>query len=138
MDRILCIPLDYVISMRDSDFASNFSVADKISDHISLHVSLACQHPHPERKAVYVRALRRINNDSLEADLACLNIDIEYDDVNVVVAQDDTFLSRLLDKHAHLKKICIVDRPLSDWITDDIRALKDVKMRLFGVRILCV
>ena len=40
------------------------------------------------------------NNDSLEADLACLIIDIECDDVNVVVAQYDTSLSRLLDKHA--------------------------------------
>ena len=92
--------LDYVITRRDSDFASNFSVADKISDHMALHVSLACQRPHPERKEVYVRALRRINNYSLEADLACLNIDIKCDDVNVVVAQNDTFLSRLLDKHA--------------------------------------
>ena len=107
---------------------------------MALHVSLACQRPHPERKEVYVRALRRINNDSLEAELACFNIDIECDDVNVVVAQYDTSLSRLLDKHAHLKKICIVDRPLSDWMTDDIRALKIIrrKMRLFGARILCV
>ena len=100
--------LDYVITRRDSDFASNFSIADKISDHMALHVSLACQRPHPERKEVYVRALRRVNNDSLEADLACLNIDIECDDVNVVVAQYDTSLSRLLDKHAPLKRICIV------------------------------
>ena len=76
---------------RDSDFASNCSVADTISDHIALHVSLACQRPHPERKEVYVRALSRINNDSLEADLVCLNIDIECD---VVVAQYDTSLSR--------------------------------------------
>ena len=44
------------------------------------------------------------NNDYLEADLTCLNIDIECDDVNVVVAQYDTSLSRLLDKHAPLKK----------------------------------
>ena len=29
------------------------------------------------RKEVYVGALRRINNDSLEGDIACLNIDIE-------------------------------------------------------------
>ena len=81
---------------------------------MALHVSLACQRPHPERKEVYVRALHRINNDSLEADLAYLNIDIECDDVNIVVTQYDTSLSRLLDKHAPLKKICIVDRPFSD------------------------
>ena len=57
--------LDYVITRWDSDFASKFSVADLISDHMALHVSLACQRRHPERKKVYVRALRRINNDSL-------------------------------------------------------------------------
>ena len=45
------------------------------------------------------------------------------------VAQYDTFLSRLLDKHAPLKKICIVDRPLSDWMTDDIRALKIIRRK---------
>ena len=38
-------------------------------DHMALHVSLACERPHPERKEVYVRALCRINNDYLEADL---------------------------------------------------------------------
>ena len=104
-----------------------FSVADKISDHMVFYVSLASQRLHPERKEVYVRALRRINNYSLEADLACLNI--ECDDVNVVVAQYDTSLSRLLDKHAPLKKICIVDRPLIDWMTDDIRAVKYIRRK---------
>ena len=104
-------------------------VVDKISDHMALHVSLACQRPHPERKKVFSRALRRINNDSLEADLVCLNIDIKCDDVNVVVAQYDTFLSRLIDKHAPLKKLCIVDRPLNDWMTDDIQALKIIRCK---------
>ena len=36
----------------------------------------------------------------------------------------DTSLSRLLDKLAPLKKICSVDRHMSDWMTDNIRALK--------------
>ena len=93
---------------------------------MTLH-PIACQRPHPERKEVYVCALRRINNDSLEADLVCLNIDNECDDVNVGVAPYDTSLSRLLDKHAPLKNICIVDRSLSDWMTDDIRALKAIQ-----------
>ena len=113
--------LDYVITRRDSDFTSFLSVADNISDHMALHVSFACQRPHPESMEVYVRALRRIKNYSLDADLACL---IECDDVNVVGAQYDTPLSRLLDKHAPLNLVCIVDRPWSDWMTDDIRALK--------------
>ena len=36
----------------------------------------------------------------------------------------DTSLSRLLDKLAPLKNICSVDRHMSDWMTDNIRALK--------------
>ena len=51
-----------------------------------------------------VRAQRRLNNDSLEANLAGINIDIDCEDVNVVVAQYDTCLSRLLDKLAPLQK----------------------------------
>ena len=100
--------LDYVIPRRDTDLAYNFTVADKIFDHMALHVSLVCQCPHPERKEVYVRALRRINNYLLEADLACINIDIKCDDVNVIVARYDTSFSILLDEHAPLKSYVLL------------------------------
>ena len=80
-------------------------------------------HYHVSEKKI-VRALRRINNDSLDANLAGIKIDFDCDDIHVVVAQYDTSLSRLLDKLAPLKKICSVDRPMSEWMTDDIRALK--------------
>ena len=52
--------------------------------------------------------------------MAGIKIDFDCDDINVVVAQYDTSLSRLLDKLAPIKKICSVDRPMSDWMTDDI------------------
>ena len=58
---------------------------------------LCCQQQ-LKRKEIFVRALRRINNDSLEANLAGIKID--FDDINVVVDQYDTSLSRLLDKLA--------------------------------------
>ena len=73
--------------------------------------------------------IRRINNDSLEADLAGTNIDTDCEEVNVVVAQYDTSLSILLDKLAPLKRICSVDRPMSDWMTDDIRALEAIQRK---------
>ena len=121
--------LDYIITREASDFAHSFMVSDKISDHMALHASLTCQRPHPERKEIYVRALRRINNDALEADLAGMDIDMDCNDVNVLVTQYDTFLSDLLDKHAPRKRIFIVDRPLSDWMTDDILALKIIRRK---------
>ena len=49
--------------------------------------------------------------------------------MNVVVAEYDTSLSRLLDKPAPLKRICIVDRPLSQKMTDDIRSLKVIRRK---------
>ena len=45
------------------------------------------------------------------------------------MAQYDTSLSRLLDKLSPLKKICSVDRPMSEWITDEIRALKAIRRK---------
>ena len=53
---------------------------------------------------MFVVSLRRINNDALEADQAVINIDIDCEDVNVVVGQYATSLSRLLDKLSPLKR----------------------------------
>ena len=79
--------LDYISTRQSSAIESNFMVSDKICDHMALHASLVCQRPHPERKYIFIRALRRINNDYLEADLAGINIDIDCEDVHVVVVQ---------------------------------------------------
>ena len=103
--------LDYIITRQSNDIASYFMVSDKISDHMALHASLSCQRPHPERKEIFVRALRRINNDSLEANLAGIKIDFDCDDINVVVAQYDTSLSRLLDKLVPLKRYVLLIDP---------------------------
>ena len=43
--------------------------------------------------------------------------------------QYDRFLSELLDKHAPLKKITVVDRPLNEWMTDNILALKAIRRK---------
>ena len=76
--------LDYVITRKDNIFLSNIIVSDFISDHRVLHASLTCQHPHPARKHIQVRALGRINDVTLNDDLAGIEIDTEYGDVNTV------------------------------------------------------
>ena len=52
--------LDYVITRKDNKFLSKIIVSDFISDHGVLHASLTCQRPHPDRKQIQVRAIRRI------------------------------------------------------------------------------
>ena len=45
---------------------------------------------------------------------------MECTGVNLVVRQYDASLSSLLDKHAPYKCIYVVERPMNDWMTDDI------------------
>ena len=62
-------------------------------------------------------------------DLIGVNIDRECTDVNIVVHQYDASLSSLLDKHAPSKRIYVVDRPMNDWMTDDILVLKALRRK---------
>ena len=114
---------------QDGPTPSNLYVSDFISDHRALHVSLTCSRAHPERKQIEVRSLKRIQYDVLEAGLICVNIDRECTDVNLVVLQYDASLSSLLDKHTPLKPIYFVERPMNDWMTDDILVLKALRRK---------
>ena len=116
--------LDYIITRKNNYGVSNLYVSDFFCDYRAFHVSLTCSRAHPERKQIEVRSLRRIQCDVLEADLICVDIDMECTDVNLVVRQYEASLSSLLDKHAPSKHIYVVERPMNDWMTDDILALK--------------
>ena len=120
--------LYYIITRKDISGVSNVYVSDFICDHRALHVSLTCNRVNPERKQLDVRSLKRITYDALEADLIGVNIDRECTDVNIV-RQYDALLSSLLDKHAASKRIYVVDRPMNDWMTDDILVLKALRRK---------
>ena len=77
--------LDYISTKKYGFGASNSHVSDFICGHRVLHVSLTCNCPHPERKQIYVRSLKRITSDILEVDLFGVNIDRECTDNIVVV-----------------------------------------------------
>ena len=67
--------------------------------------------------------------DALEADLNGVNIDKDCTDVNIVVSQYDASLSSILDRHAPSKRIYVVDRPMNDWMTDNILVLKALRRK---------
>ena len=106
--------------------------SDFICDHRALHVSLTCNRVHPD---IDVRSLKRITYDALKADLNGVNIDREYTAVNIVVRQYDASLSSLVDKHAPSKRICVVDRPMNGWMTDDILVLKALRRKYESPRL---
>ena len=113
----------------DSSGVSNLYVSDFICDHRAFHESLTCNRFHPERKQMDVRSLKRITYDALEADLIGVNIDRECTDVNIVVRQYDVSLSSLLDKHAPSKPFYVVDRPMNEWMTNDMLVLKSPRRK---------
>ena len=120
--------LDYFITRKYCEYISNFAVSHFINDHQALHASVRCIRPHPFfHKRLRVRALRNIDGERLDSDLASFTVDNECVDVNTVVARYDEFLSSLLNKHAPLKEIDVVERPLNDWMTDNTLALKKIR-----------
>ena len=96
---IVCL-LDYIITRKDCNIISDCTVSDFISDHRVLHASLQCIRPHPVRKQITVRALRRIKDDALAEDLDRFYVDQGCVDVDIIIEQYDKYLSDLLDKHA--------------------------------------
>ena len=102
---------------------------DIIVGAVNIDVNITCSRAHPERKQIEVRSLKRIQCDVLEADLIGVNIDRECTDVNLVVRQYDASLSSLLDKHVLSKCIYVVERPMNDWMTDDILVLKALRRK---------
>ena len=94
--------LDYIITRKDCNIISDFLVSDFIS--IIFHASLQCIRPHPVRKQIAVRAIRRIKDDAIVKDLDKFSIDQGCVDVDTMVEMYDRFLSELLDKHAPLKR----------------------------------
>ena len=81
------------------------------------------------RKQIIVRALRRIKDDALAEDLDRFYVDQGCVDVDIIIEQYDKYLSDLLDKHAPKKHIYVVDRPLNEWMTDDILKLKAIRRK---------
>ena len=57
--------------------------------------------------------------DKCSVDQGCVGVDI-------MIEQHDKYLSDLLDKYAPKKNIYVVDRPLNEWMTDDILTLKAI------------
>ena len=49
--------------------------------------------------------------------------------MDIIIEQYDKYLSDLLDKHAPKKHIYVVDRPLNEWMTENILKLKAIRKK---------
>ena len=89
--RHITVATYWTISLlgRTTLFNLNIIVSDFISHHKVLHACLKCVRPHPTRKQVQVRALRRVKGRKLDAALTSIDIDTVCGDVNTVAIQYD-------------------------------------------------
>ena len=74
-----------ITTRKDCNIISDFLVSDFISDHRALHASLQCIRPHPVRKHISVRVIRRIKDDAIVKDLEKFSIDQSCIDVDRMV-----------------------------------------------------
>ena len=80
-------------------------------------------------KQIAVRSLRRIKDDALAEGLDRFNVDQGCVNVDIIIEQYDKYLYDLLDKHAPMKNIYVVDMHLHEWMTDDILTLKAIRRK---------
>ena len=99
-------------------------ISDFILNYMVLHSSLQCIRLHPVRKQIAVRALHRIKDDALAEDLDRFHVDQGCVNVDIMIEQYD-----LIDRHAPKKNIYVVDRPLNEWMTDNILTLKAIRRK---------
>ena len=76
--------LDYIITRKDCNIISDFLVSDFNSNHRELHASLQCILPHPVRKQIAVRAIRRKNELIWRKTPITINFNIYYDSCTAV------------------------------------------------------
>ena len=101
------------------DLVKYCNVDSRITDHSAVHVMMSCSQPHPARKTVKDRNMKKIDiekrrNYILSSEL----ITKPPSNVDYKVSQYNSILSFLLDKHAPglLKHIAIKDNP--QWMNE--------------------
>ena len=119
--------LDLVITRAsENGNITNCCVRQRISDHFAVHCNLALAKPPLERKTISFRKTRSIDFDKLRND-ELNNSSLILDpspDLDALVEQFNTTLSKLVDVYAPVKTQIVTIPPYSPWYTDEIASEK--------------
>ena len=118
--------LDLVITRAsENGIITNCCVQQRISDHFAVHCNLAFAKPPLERKTISFRKTRSIDFDKLCNELNNSSLILDPSpDLDVLVEQFNTTLSKLVDVYAPVKTKTVTVRPYSPWYTDEIASEK--------------
>ena len=124
-------PLDLIITRESECLVLNTPIADcYLSDHSTVLYNLALQKPQLTVKEVSFRRTKAINIDAFREELRssqlCQNPPSTLPDL---VSSYKSTLSRLIDKHAPLRKKTITMRPCVPWFNDERKAAKQLRRK---------
>ena len=103
----------------------NCCVRHRISDHFAVHCNLALAKPPLERKTISFRKTRSIDFDKLRNELCNSSLILDRSpDLDALVEQFNTTLSKLVDVYAPVKTKTVTVRPRSPWYTGEIASQK--------------
>ncbi|XP_063953981.1 uncharacterized protein LOC135153775 [Lytechinus pictus] len=110
----------FIIRSSDRDIFSGLRVIPGISDHSTVACFLNVAKPRPEVRQSVVRNIKAIDRVSFADDLKQSNIAGGSSlDVHIAVAQYNTSLINLMDKHAPAKLCKVKLRPQAPWYTQE-------------------
>ncbi|KAK3755485.1 hypothetical protein QZH41_001053 [Actinostola sp. cb2023] len=124
--------LDLIISRSSNDInVQSLQTTYSISDHRFVECKLSVPGPCLSVKEIHLRKLRQINVDAFRADIAsselCNSQLVSLEDLTQCY---NVTLSKILDKHAPLKRKVIVVRPRVPWFTVELKDLKAKRRKL--------
>jgi hypothetical protein len=116
--------LDLVITRSSEPLIQHLQVLGAvISDHCPVMVDLPMQKPVSQKKEVQYRKVKAIDHTAFLQDLQESSlVKSPAPDLETLLAQYNSTLSDLLDKHAPFKSKLLTLRPYSPWYNDTIRA----------------
>ena len=116
------------MSRATDDIVQTCEVGPFISDHNSILLTLNSGKPHPNRTETKFRKIKSIVRSDFNDDVLASSLTKPLPSpVDEVVAQYNSVLQELLDKHAPEKTHAIVQRQLQPWMNDSILEAKRLR-----------
>ena len=123
--------LDLVIGRDSDNIVNSVNVEDFLSDHAAVHCSLNLQKQKHSKREITYRKLKCIDHVKFALDISESDL-LQNPKTNLedLVNQYNTELSRILDKHAPVCKRTITIRPSKPWYNNEISEAKHYRKQL--------
>ena len=122
--------LDLIISRSNDNIIDSVDVPFMFTDHAAIHCTLRLAKPKPTKKVINYRKWSSIYKNAMSHDIRLSDlITAPETDLDKLVAQYDTTLTNILNKHAPLKQRSVTILASNPWYTPDNDSAKKLMKR---------